>query len=154
MLARLEQQLTALLVEPVSAVGFELLGVELVSSGWRVSTVRIYIDSPSGVTVDDCALVSGQISAALDVEDPIDCEYNLEVSSPGLDRPLFSAEHFARFIGHLVLIHLHNPIRKRGKLRGKIVKVVDEEITLTVEQQEVVLMFSDIRKANLTPTFA
>lgn len=153
-MARLEQQLTALFVEPVSAVGFELLGVELVSSGRRVSVVRIYIDSPSGVTVDDCALVSGQISAVLDVEDPIDCEYNLEVSSPGLDRPLFSAEHFSRFIGHLVQVHLHNPIGKRSKLRGKIVKVVDEAITLTVEQQEVVLMFSDIRKANLTPTFA
>ena len=82
-----EQRLTELLSPTVEAAGFELLGCEFVPAG-RHSTLRLFIDHPDGVTVDHCAVVSREVGAILDVEDPIQNEYNLEVSSPGLDRPL------------------------------------------------------------------
>ena len=80
-----------MITAPVEALGYELVGIEFVRG--RTSTLRIYIDSEDGINVDDCADVSHQVSAVLDVEDPITVAYNLEVSSPGLDRPMFTAEH-------------------------------------------------------------
>ena len=86
-----------MLSAPVEALGFELVGIEFIRA--RQSTLRIYIDSDNGINVDDCADVSHQVSAVLDVEDPITVAYNLEVSSPGLDRPMFTAEHYTRYLG-------------------------------------------------------
>lgn len=80
---------------PVEALGYELVGIEFIRG--RTSTLRIYIDSEDGINVDDCADVSHQVSAVMDVEDPITVAYNTEVSSPGLDRPMFTAEHYVRF---------------------------------------------------------
>lgn len=99
-MSTLEQQLTEMLSAPVEALGFELVGIEFIRA--RQSTLRIYIDSDNGINVDDCADVSHQVSAVLDVEDPITVAYNLEVSSPGLDRPMFTAEHYTRFLGEEV----------------------------------------------------
>ena len=96
-----EQRLTELLSPTVEAAGFELLGCEFVPAG-RHSTLRLFIDHPDGVTVDHCAVVSREVGAILDVEDPIQNEYNLEVSSPGLDRPLFTPAHFAKVVGQKV----------------------------------------------------
>lgn len=87
-MSTLEQKLTEMITAPVEALGFELVGIEFIRG--RTSTLRIYIDSEDGINVDDCADVSHQVSAVLDVEDPITVAYNLEVSSPGLDRPLFT----------------------------------------------------------------
>ncbi|NAU77957.1 ribosome maturation factor RimP, partial [Klebsiella pneumoniae] len=87
-MSTLEQKLTAMVSAPVEALGFEFVGLEFIRG--RVSTLRIYIDSEEGITVDDCADVSHQVSAVLDVEDPIQTFYNLEISSPGLERPLFT----------------------------------------------------------------
>jgi ribosome maturation factor RimP len=96
------------LIEPsVEALGFELWGLELIAQG-RFSTLRIYIESAKGITVDDCAEVSHQVSGILDVEDPITNQYTLEVSSPGVDRPLFKQAHYEQYIGQLcecVCIH-------------------------------------------------
>ena len=108
-------ELRKLLEPAVSALGFELVGVEFVSG--RRGLLRLYIDSEDGVTIDDCQAVSHQVSGLLDVEDPIQGQYSLEVSSPGLDRPLFRAADFERFAGHEVSLRLVAPVEGRRKFR-------------------------------------
>ena len=100
--------LQEILEAAVTTLGFELVGVDYIAQGHR-SVVRVYIDSEVGVTVDDCARVSRQVSAILDVEEPIRSEYTLEVSSPGIERPLFTLAHYQRFIGRAVDIRLRFP---------------------------------------------
>lgn len=147
----LEQKLTEMLTAPVEALGFELVGIEFIRG--RTSTLRIYIDSEDGINVDDCADVSHQVSAVMDVEDPITVAYNLEVSSPGLDRPMFTAEHYQRFTGEEVALVLRMAVQNRRKWQG-IIKAVDGEmITVTVEGKDEVFALSNIQKANLVPHF-
>lgn len=150
-LSTLEQKLTEMLTAPVEALGFELVGIEFIRG--RTSTLRIYIDSDDGINVDDCADVSHQVSAVMDVEDPITVAYNLEVSSPGLDRPMFTAEHYERFSGEEVALVLRMAVQNRRKWQG-IIKAVDGEmITVTVEGKDEVFALSNIQKANLVPHF-
>jgi len=105
-------------IEPVvTALGLELWGLEFNSAG-RNSTLRIYIDGPDGVSVDDCARVSHQVSGILDVEDPIPEQYMLEVSSPGMDRPLYTLEQFQAYAGHQVQLRLRMPFEGRRKFKG------------------------------------
>lgn len=150
-LSTLEQKLTELISAPVEALGYELVGIEFVRG--RTSTLRIYIDSEEGINVDDCADVSHQVSAVMDVEDPITVAYNLEVSSPGLDRPLFTAEHYVRFIGDEVSLVLRMAVQNRRKWQGIIKSVEGEMITVTVEGNDEVFALSNIQKANLVPHF-
>jgi ribosome maturation factor RimP len=150
-LATLEQQLTELIDAPVSALGFELVGIEYIRS--RHSTLRIYIDSENGITVDDCADVSHQVSAVLDVEDPITEAYTLEVSSPGLDRPLFTVEHYRQFIGEDVVFTLRMAIQNRRKWSGTIKAVDGDTITVIVDGKDEIFAFGNIQKANLIPKF-
>ncbi|MBQ1784236.1 MAG: ribosome maturation factor RimP [Gammaproteobacteria bacterium] len=147
-MAKLERQLTELLEPAVSAVGFELLGVELVRAG-RHSTVRLYIDSEAGVTVDDCALVSRQVGAVLDVEDPISTEYDLEVSSPGLDRPLFKPAHFARVVGEEIKVQTAMPIANRRRFKGPLLACHEHGIELEQDGAAVLIPFDNIDAANL-----
>lgn len=134
----------------ISSMGYELFGAELLPMGGH-QLFRIYIDKEQGVTVDDCSKVSRQISAMLDVEDLIQGRYHLEVSSPGINRPLFVMKHYQKHIGSQVQIRLHAPIDNRRQFKGTLTRVVDEEIYLVLEDsgQEVVLPFSAIEKANL-----
>ncbi|MDX7986809.1 ribosome maturation factor RimP [Xenorhabdus sp. 12] len=150
-MSTLEQKLTEMISAPVEALGFELVGLEFIRA--RVSTLRVYIDSEEGITVDNCADVSHQVSAVLDVEDPISVLYNLEISSPGLERPLFKAEHYQRFLGEEVSLVLRMAMQNRRKWQG-IIKAVDGEmITVTVDGKDEVFALSNIQKANLVPHF-
>lgn len=151
-MATLNERLTEMLEPAVAAAGFELVGVEFVRAG-KHSTLRIYIDHENGISVDDCAEVSHQVSAVLDVEDPISTEYNLEVSSPGTDRPLFKVEHYAQFLGESVTVQLQAPVDNRRKFTGVILSTDGQNIEFRVDGESVVLPVSTIKKANLVPRF-
>ena len=145
-------QLTDMLRPAVEAVGFELWGLEYHSAG-RHSVLRVFIDHENGIDVDDCAEASHQISGVLDVEDPISSEYNLEVSSPGMDRPLFTPEQFERYIDEGVSVKLHAPVNKRRKWSGQLTAVENGEIHLLVDGEAITFSHSLVEKANLVPTF-
>ncbi|MFU2047497.1 ribosome maturation factor RimP [Avibacterium gallinarum] len=151
-MATLEEKLSDLLKGSIEDLGCELWGIECQRAG-RFLTVRIYIDKEGGVSVDDCADVSRQVSAILDVEDPIADKYNLEVSSPGVDRPLFTLEQYQRYIGEEIMVHLRIPVLERRKWQGKLEKVENDMITLLVDGQPQVLVFGNIQKANVVAKF-
>ena len=151
-MATLEQKLQEMLQGAVEDLGFELWGIECQRAG-RFMTVRLFIDKDGGVGVDDCADVSRQVSAILDVEDPIADKYNLEVSSPGLDRPLFTLEQFQRYVGEDIAVHLRIPVLDRRKWQGKLEKIENDMLTLIVDGQEQVLIFGNIQKANVIAKF-
>lgn len=137
------------LIEPtVQALELELWGIEHASQG-KFSVLRIFIESEAGITIEDCEKVSRQVSAILDVEDPIAGEYTLEVSSPGLDRPLFTLDQFAQFEGAEVNVRLRSPIEGRRKFKGVIAEVSDDSVSVLVDNQTVALPFAEIEKANV-----
>ncbi len=137
------------LIEPtVQALELELWGIEHASQG-KFSVLRIFIESEAGITIEDCEKVSRQVSAILDVEDPIAGEYTLEVSSPGLDRPLFTLDQFAQFEGTEVYVRLRSPIEGRRKFKGVIAEVSDDSVSVQVDNQTVALPFAEIEKANV-----
>ena len=129
-----ENRLRELLGPTVEALGFELWGVEHLAQG-RHSVLRVYIERPEGISVDDCAAVSEQVSAVLDVEDPINGEYTLEVSSPGLDRRLFALAQYGRYLGETIDLRLRSPFEGRRKFRG-LLKGVEQEPAPWCETQE------------------
>ncbi len=145
-------RLTELVASAVEPLGYELLGVEYLAQG-RHSVLRIYIDSPDGINLDDCERASRQVSAVLDVDDPIKGQYTLEMSSPGLDRPLFTAEHFTQFIGHEVKLRLHSPLEGQRRFKALIKGVEDDVIHLTSSEtdEEWQISLDNIEKANLLP---
>jgi ribosome maturation factor RimP len=151
-LSQLEKKLTEMLSPAVEAVGYELLGVEFIRAG-KHSTLRLYIDSENGVEVDDCAEVSHQVSAVLDVEDPISTEYNLEVSSPGMDRPLFKAEHYKVVLGEVISVKLQMPQNGRRNFKGQLISTEDQSFTLNVDNETFELAYDNVIKANLVPQF-
>ncbi len=145
---RSESAITELIEPTVLAMGLQLWGIDLSQRG-KYSILRIYIEREEGVTITDCEKVSRQVSAILDMEDPIAGEYTLEVSSPGLDRPLFTSEQFGRFIGSDVKVRLHHPVDGRRKLNGSIENVSGDEIVLSVDGEGFRLQHTDIEKANV-----
>ncbi|MCC2615226.1 ribosome maturation factor RimP [Aestuariibacter halophilus] len=151
-MSQLEQKLTDMLTAPVEALGFELLGVEFVRAG-KHSTLRVYIDHPDGITVDHCADVSYQVSSVLDVEDPINTEYNLEVSSPGMDRPLFREDHYKAIVGEVVSVRLRVPMDNRRNFKGQLLACDNGNIDVEVDGQRYVLAINNIEKGNLVPSF-
>ena len=143
-----EVLITELIGTTVQALGLELWGVELLQQG-RYSLLRVYIEREEGVTIEDCEKVSRQVSALLDVEDPIAGEYTLEVSSPGVDRPLFSVEQYAQYVGSEVNLKLRRALDGRRKFKGQIIKVSGDIVGLLVEGTEYDLEHSDIEKASI-----
>jgi ribosome maturation factor RimP len=141
------------LIEPiVEGMGYECVGIEYHPHP-RHGLLRIYIDSPNGILVEDCSKVSHQISGALDVEDPISDQYQLEVSSPGADRPFFYAHQFEQFIGSTVLVNLYQSMNGRKKITGIIEKVMDDVITLREADQIFEVAFDAMSKARLVPDY-
>jgi ribosome maturation factor RimP len=146
----MKDKLLGLLEPVVAALGYELIDVEWSSAG-RSSLVRVYIDRTDGggIGLDDCERVSRSIGAVLDAADPIGTEYRLEVSSPGFDRPLRTAEHFARFSGSEARIELAAPIEGRRRFRGRLGPVEDGEVTIEVDRKVWKLPLAGISKARL-----
>lgn len=133
----------------VEGLGYEFWGIEYLSTG-RQSTLRLFIDSEKGVYIGDCEKVSRQFSGVLDVEDPLPEEYALEVSSPGLDRPLFYLQQFERFIGEQVQIKLRMPFEGRRKFLGVLGGGTENnEVIVQVDSEEYLFPFESIEKANL-----
>lgn len=144
------QQIEDLLTPTVEALGFELWGVEYLSQG-RHTLLRLYIESPDGITVDDCAAVSEQVSAVLDVEDPITGEYTLEVSSPGMDRLLFKLEQYPAYVGEVVDLRLRTAFEGRRKYKGILKGIEGEDVVLHVDDHEYLLPHDAIDKARVQP---
>ncbi len=153
-MSKVSQQLKQLLEPVVTGLGYELVGIEWTADARQRRVLRIYIDIDDGITVDDCELVSGQISALLDVEDPIPGNYVLEVSSPGLDRPLFTLEHFRRFIGRPAHVKLLQPMAGRKRFKGTIKAIHDNHVTIITHEGDTVdIPFEWIEKARLVPDY-
>ena len=150
-------EISALLAPTVQSLGLELLGADyLPAPGGAV--LRLYIDVPEGdernVGIDECEAVSREVSAKLDVEDPISGNYTLEVSSPGIDRPLFAMSHYTRFAGETAKVGLKLPQDGRRRLQGRIAQVQGDTITFEVEGQPIAVAFDNIDKARLVPDWA
>ena len=142
------------LVEPsVNHLGFELWGVEQTGTGKR-ARVCIYIDSPNGVTVDDCEAVSRQVSTLLSVEDGAAGEYALEISSPGLDRRLFKAAHFEGSVGESIDVQLHLPINGSRRFRGTLESFEADVLSLDVDDEVTNIPLKQVRRARVIPSFA
>lgn len=150
-MSRKVEQIQALLGPVVEAMGFELWGVQYLQG--KGATLRLYIDSEDGIGVDDCAEVSHQVSGVLDVENPISGEYVLEVSSPGMDRPLFTLEQWGRYAGSPVKLQLVAPLDGRRKFSAVIAAVEGDEVVLEVDGEPVRVPFTQIDRANLVPVF-
>lgn len=154
-------EIANLLAPTVEALGLDLLGAEYLPAPGG-ATLRLYIDVPLGeqperiVNIDDCERVSREVSAQLDVEDPISGNYTLEVSSPGVDRPLFTLEQFERHIGESAKVGLKLPQERRRRLQGEIVVVdaVAATVTFTVDGKPFVVAFDNIDKARIIPDWA
>ena len=144
--------LESLLAPVVASQGCELWGLEYSMQGRR-GLLRLYIDTPSGVSLEDCERISRQVSAVLDVEDPIASAYTLEVSSPGLDRPLYTPAQFARYVGHRVAVRLRVPYEGRRRFQGVLNGLEDGDVVLQVDDTEYLLPFEGIDKANVVPVF-
>lgn len=145
-------QLVALIEPVVEGLGYECVGIEY-NPHPKHGLLRIYIDSQDGILLDDCSKVSHQLSGVLDVEDPIPGNYQLEISSPGEDRPFFKLSQFESFIGSTVLVQLFAPIAGRRKIKGVIVKVEGDIISLDEQGLVYQVPFDAMSKARLVPDF-
>jgi ribosome maturation factor RimP len=143
-------ELANLLEPAIERMGYELVDLE-VRLGGKGGLVRVYIDKPEGIDLDDCEQVSLAVSALLDVEDPIPGNYNLEVSSPGLDRKLTKIEHFQRFEGETVKVQMRFPIEGRRRFRGKLLSSDEENIVVEVDGKSHSLPLKTIDTARLVP---
>lgn len=148
----LPENLNELIRQPVEMLGYELVGVELTDAG-HGQILRIYIDKEDGINANDCSSVSHQVSGILDVEDPIRGNYFLEVSSPGVDRPLFYLEHYQKFCGKKVKIKMASPFNGRKKFTGQLVAVEGEMILLDEDGLDYEIPFNLIDSARLVVEF-
>jgi len=146
------RKLNELLQPLVEDLGYEFVGLEY-NSNPKHALLRIYIDHDNGVGIEDCETVSRETAALLDVKDPIRSHYNLEVSSPGLDRPLFVAAHYREFIGHTAQINLFAPMDGRRKFSGPILCADETTVSINQDGSEVTLNIDNIIKAKLVPDY-
>jgi len=142
------QKLSDMLGPTIEALGYVPWGVEYFPRG-KDSILRIFIDSDQGITVDDCARVSHQVSGILDVEDPIQGEYSLEVSSPGVDRPLFYLPQYNVYLGRSIHIRLAIAQNNRKNFTGVLLGTTDRTIKVEVDGQCFEIDYDNIYKAHL-----
>jgi len=150
MAAALQERLVALIEPLLAQLGYELVDLEYNPARGR-GALRVFIDRPQGIGLDDCERASREVSALLDVEDPIPTAYTLEVSSPGEDRVLRTRAHFDRFVGSRVFVELAAPREGRRRYTGLLRSVADEGVALEVDRQIVEVAFREIGKARLAP---
>ncbi len=149
-----QDELSELLTPAIADLGLELVGIEF-SPNTAGSLLRVYIDEPErGITIEDCERASREISALLDVNDPVAGRYTLEVSSPGLERPLFTPEHFARFVGHVAKINANLALDGRRRFQGAIQSVEGDRITIDQDGKAVTIAHANIGRARLVPDYA
>jgi len=144
-------KLRAMLEPSIEALGYELLHIEFAGAGGGI--LRLYIDAPGGIEIDDCEAVSRQVSAIMDVEDPLRDAYTLEVSSPGLDRPLVKPEHFRRSRDQKVRVVMHTHVLGRRRFTGRVVEVDDEQIVLEADGETYELPYDQMDSARVEPDF-
>ncbi|MDF2867029.1 MAG: ribosome maturation factor RimP [Gammaproteobacteria bacterium] len=145
------KQLQKILTSAVQALGYDLWGFELSTGGKRL-LIRVYIDAAKGISVDDCALASRQINAMLEVDMPDLSDYILEVSSPGMDRPLFTLAQYTRYLGETMQIRTGQMYEGRRNFTGTLEAITEDKgIVLKVDEQQYHLSFADIEKAKLLP---
>ena len=149
---RQNQILLDLFENEVASLGYELLGIEL-NQSTHGSILRVYIDKEGGIVVEDCVAVSRQLSGVLDVEDPIKGNYDLEVSSPGMDRPLFTVEQFNKVLGETIKLKLYEKYNDRKRFSGILKAVDEEEVVIDCDGEEYKVPFRLIDRARLVPHF-
>jgi ribosome maturation factor RimP len=145
-------ELEMLLAPALAALGYEWWG-GILQRRARSALLRIYIDKPNGIGVDDCARASHQISGILAVNDPVRTDYTLEVSSPGLDRPLFKPAHYERFVGERIKLKLRLPIVGQRQFLGVLQAADADKITLQCDQSAMTITYDNIERANVVPNF-
>lgn len=145
-----QERLTNLIQPVVAGLGYELVGVEFDA---RQRILRVFIDQEAGITLDDCSKVSYQLSGALDVEDPIPGRYQLEISSPGMDRPLFELAHFERFKGEMARLQLARAIEGRRRFKARLLGVEDQDVLVQDGEATLRIPYEAIDKARLAPEF-
>jgi ribosome maturation factor RimP len=146
----LDYPLYEALLPLVTKMGYELWGVERLVQ-LRGSKLRLFIDSPQGITVDDCALVSGQVNAWLEAESIVDGDYLLEISSPGLDRKFFKPEQLNAYLNEMIELTLYESKANRKRFVGKLVQVTEKNISLNVADEDIIFTFAEISKAKVVP---
>jgi len=146
------------LFEPVvNGMGFDLVEIEHFPNP-KHGVLRLFIDKPAdseseGVVIEDCSAVSRQISALIDVEDPIRGKFNLEVSSPGLDRPLRRLQDFQRFTGSLVKLKTVMPLEGQRNFKGRLLEANEDVVVIETDAEEISLPMSAIEKARIVPEY-
>lgn len=150
----LRDTLTALLQPVVAGLGYDLWELEFLP-GRGTALLRIYLDTEAhaGITVEDCERASRAVSEVLDASDPIPGNYTLEVSSPGMERPLRVARHFAPFVGEQVFVEMVHPCDERRRFKGRLAAAGDDTIEVEVDGRTHRLPIAGIRKAHLAPDF-
>ncbi len=151
-MAILKERLDEIITPVVEGLGYERVGIEYLPQG-KHSLLRVYIDHVSGITLDDCERVSRQVSAVMDVEDPLSGNYNLEISSPGLDRPLFVEEHYRRFVGSRIFVRMALPLEGRRRFEGMLEGVEEGVVIVEIDGERFRLPLAQVDKAHLVPEF-
>lgn len=147
------QKFEAILVPVIEGLGYRCWGIEFQSQGRR-SILRIFLDdTDTAVGVDDCEKVSRQVSGVLDVENPIQTEYTLEVSSPGMDRPLFRLDQFEAWAGHRIRVRLRMAFEGRRKFEGLLKGIEGNDVVIVIDENEILLPVDAIEKASIVPVF-
>ena len=145
----IQREIEQLIKPTLESMGYELWGCDYLAQG-KHSLLRVYIDKADGIGIEDCEKTSRQVSAILDVEDPISGNYSLEVSSPGIPRPLFHSSQYQRYVGMEAQIKLFKPVNAMRKFVGTIVSVDEQTLVLSIDNKQQDFLFSNIVKANLT----